>query len=40
LLGTEPPDVLFLVSVAAVIIILISGLMYFKKMEEFFADIV
>jgi lipopolysaccharide transport system permease protein len=40
LLGTAPPDILFLVSVAAVIVILISGLMYFKKMEEFFADIV
>jgi lipopolysaccharide transport system permease protein len=40
LLGTEPPNILFLVSVAAVLVILITGLVYFKKMEEFFADIV
>ena len=40
MLGTDPPDILFLVSVVAVIVILISGLMYFKKMEESFADIV
>ena len=40
LLGTNPPDILFLVSVIAVLVLLISGLLYFKKMEDNFADIV
>ena len=40
LLGTQPPDLLFLVSVAVVIVLLITGLIYFRQMEESFADIV
>jgi lipopolysaccharide transport system permease protein len=40
LLGTQPPDLLFLVSVAVVIVLLITGLIYFRQMEDSFADIV
>jgi len=40
LLGAEPPDMLFLVSVVMVIVLLVTGLMYFQKMEESFADVV
>jgi lipopolysaccharide transport system permease protein len=40
LLGAEPPGVLFLVSVVVVIVLLVTGLMYFRKMEDGFADVV
>lgn len=40
LLGAAPPDMLFLVSLVVVIVLLVTGLMYFQKMEESFADVV
>jgi lipopolysaccharide transport system permease protein len=40
LLGAAPPDELMLVSVVIVLILLVSGLYYFKHMEKTFADIV
>jgi lipopolysaccharide transport system permease protein len=40
LLGTDPPDVTMLISVGVVVILLISGLYYFRRMEKTFADIV
>ena len=40
LLGAEPPGILFLVSVVMVIVLLVTGLMYFRKMEDGFADVV
>lgn len=41
LLGTQFPDLLlFLVSILVMVILLVTGLMYFKKMEEYFADLV
>jgi lipopolysaccharide transport system permease protein len=38
LLGGNPPDKLLLISISVVIVILISGLFYFRKMERTFAD--
>src|SRR5450759_1147679 len=38
LLGKNPPDVLFIVSVANVLVLLVTGLIYFKHMERTFAD--
>ena len=40
LLGSNPPDVLMIVSVIVVIVLLISGLFYFRRMERNFADTV
>jgi len=40
LLGTAPPGILFLVSAVVVIVLLVTGLMYFRKMEDGFADVV
>jgi lipopolysaccharide transport system permease protein len=40
LLGGQPPDLMFLISVAVVIVLLISGLFYFRRMERNFADLV
>ena len=40
LLGTTPPDFTMLISVGVVLILLISGLFYFRRMEKTFADIV
>lgn len=40
LLGTNPPSSLLYVSVLIVIIILISGIFYFRRMEKTFADLV
>ncbi len=34
LLGTEPPGAPFAVSVAIVLVLLVSGLAYFRKMED------
>ncbi len=40
LLGGDPPDLTMLISVAMVLILLVSGLYYFRRMEKTFADIV
>ncbi|WP_440950021.1 ABC transporter permease [Methanosphaerula subterraneus] len=40
LLGTTPPSAMILVSVGVVVVVLVSGLFYFKKMEQYFADLV
>jgi lipopolysaccharide transport system permease protein len=40
LLGGQPPDTMFLISVVVVIMLLISGLFYFRRMERVFADLV
>jgi len=41
LLGkSEPPGVLLAVSVVMVMLILIGGLYYFRRMEQEFADVV
>jgi lipopolysaccharide transport system permease protein len=40
LLGTNPPSALIGVSVAIVIALLVGGVFYFRKMEQYFADIV
>jgi lipopolysaccharide transport system permease protein len=38
LLGTQPPDILLVVSIVMVLILLVSGLFYFRRMEKTFAD--
>lgn len=40
LLGTKPPDISLLVSIAVVLFLLVGGLFFFKRMERVFADIV
>jgi lipopolysaccharide transport system permease protein len=40
LLGSKPPEALILVSICVVIILLGGGLFYFKRMEQYFADVV
>lgn len=40
LLGTGAPSAMVLVSVGMVIVILISGMFYFRRMEQYYADIV
>jgi lipopolysaccharide transport system permease protein len=40
LLGSTPPSAMILVSVCVVVVLLVSGLFYFKKMEQYFADLV
>ncbi len=40
LLGGNPPDELIAISVAMVLLLLISGLYYFRRMERTFADVV
>ena len=40
LLGCRPPDLLCLVSACAMFLLLASGLLYFRRMEAHFADIV
>jgi lipopolysaccharide transport system permease protein len=40
LVGGTPPDINALISVLVVLIILVSGLFYFRRMEKTFADIV
>ena len=40
LVGGEPPGGLMLVSAAGVVLVFVSGLFYFKKMEKTFADVV
>jgi len=38
LLGAQPPDILLAISIAIVLILLVSGLFYFRRMEKTFAD--
>lgn len=40
LLGTAPPTGIIGLSVVVVLVLLVSGAFYFKKMEQYFADIV
>ena len=40
LLGGSPPDILMAISIMMVLVLLLSGLVYFKKMEKSFADVV
>jgi lipopolysaccharide transport system permease protein len=40
LLGTNPPEAMILVSVGVVVLLLVGGLFYFKRMEQYFADVV
>lgn len=40
LLGGNPPDILMAISTAMVLVLLVTGLFYFKKMERTFADVV
>jgi lipopolysaccharide transport system permease protein len=40
LLGTNPPGAMILVSVGVVVLLLVGGLLYFKRMEQYFADVV
>ncbi|MGB8252063.1 MAG: ABC transporter permease [Anaerolineaceae bacterium] len=40
LLGAQPPDILLAISIAIVLILLITGLFYFRRMEKTFADMV
>jgi lipopolysaccharide transport system permease protein len=40
LLGGSPPDAMFWASVVMVLLLLVSGLAYFAKMEERFADVI
>ena len=40
LLGTNPPEAMILISVGVVVFLLVGGLFYFKRMEQYFADVV
>jgi lipopolysaccharide transport system permease protein len=40
LLGTDMPGAMILVSVGMVTVILVSGAFYFRKMEQYYADVV
>jgi lipopolysaccharide transport system permease protein len=40
LLGTSAPSGIILISVIVVLILFVTGLFYFKKMEQYFADVV
>ena len=40
LFGTNPPQAMIFISVCVVIVLLIGGLFYFKRMEQYFADVV
>ena len=40
LLGAAPPDELMIASIAMVMVLLVSGLFYFRRMEKTFADVV
>lgn len=40
LIGTDAPNAMIFVSFAVVIVILITGMFYFRKMEQYYADIV
>jgi len=40
LLGTNPPTLMIFISFVVVIALLVSGVFYFRRMEQYFADIV
>lgn len=40
LFGTNPPDAVMLVSAAVVIVLFVTGLFYFRRMERTFADMI
>jgi len=40
ILGGSPPDRLMAISVAVVLVLLVSGLYYFRHMERTFADMI
>jgi lipopolysaccharide transport system permease protein len=40
LLGTEVPGPMIFVSVGVVVVLLVSGMFYFRRMEQYYADIV
>lgn len=40
LLGTEPPGPMLFVSLIIIIVLLVSGLYYFKRSEKIFADVI
>jgi lipopolysaccharide transport system permease protein len=40
LLGTEIPSAMILVSVGVVVVLLVSGAFYFRRMEQYYADVV
>lgn len=40
LLGTEIPGTMIFVSVGVVVVLLVSGMFYFRRMEQYYADIV
>jgi len=40
LLGTEVPGAMILVSAAVVLVLLVSGAFYFRRMEQYYADVV
>jgi len=40
LLGTNPPQGMILISAVVVVFLLVGGLFYFKRMEQYFADVV
>ena len=40
LFGTNPPQAMIFISVCVVVVLLIGGLFYFKRMEQYFADVV
>ena len=40
LLGTNPPTTMIFISLGVVIALLVSGVFYFRRMEQYFADIV
>jgi lipopolysaccharide transport system permease protein len=40
LLGTEMPSAMILVSVGVVVVLIISGAFYFRRMEQYYADVV
>jgi len=40
LLGTAPPSLMIVISIGVVIALLVSGIFYFRRMEQYFADIV
>jgi lipopolysaccharide transport system permease protein len=40
LLGTTPPSMMIFISLGVVIVLMVSGVLYFRRMEQYFADIV
>jgi len=40
LLGTEMPGAMMVVSVGVVVVLLVTGAFYFRKMEQYYADVV